>query len=158
MHRRKHVRQLVEGREIVERRRPADVFQIAKIGGAGHRNEDRLAATKRNALFRVAGMKGDFGRDRCDQRFDQRTVQMDTLAADIGTGAAPVLKCDIVPENDTDFLQNIQRGAVDPLDLLFVQRFGQWQAAGQARQHGVVGTGPQVAAFAAPASAAQVLL
>ena len=74
-------------------------------------------------------MKGDFGRDRCDQRFDQRTVQMDTLAADIGTGAAPVLKCDIVPENDTDFLQNIQRGAVDPLDLLFVHRFGQRQAA-----------------------------
>ena len=152
MHRRQHVRQLVKGRQIVQRRRAAHILKVAKIGRACHRDEDRLPPAKRHGLVRVAGMKRDLRRDGPDQRFHQPAVEMHPLAAHIGAGALPVPERDVVAEDNADLFKNIKRSGINTLDLFLVHRFGQRQPAGQGRQHRMIGAGAQVAALASSAA------
>ena len=152
MHGRQHVRQLVKGRQVVEGRRAAHILEVAKIGRAGHRDENRLPSAKGDGLFGVAGVKRDLGRDRLDQGFDQPAVQMHPFAAHIGAGLAPVLERDVVTEDNADLFQNVERGRVDALYLFLIHRFGQRQLSGQCRQHRMVRPGAQITAFAPSAT------
>ena len=67
MDRGQHVGKLVKIRQIVERRVTAHIVEIAQIGCAGHRDEDRMILAEWQVIGRVARVIGEGFGDRCDQ-------------------------------------------------------------------------------------------
>ena len=59
MQRRQHVAELVEHRQIVQRRVAAHIVQIAQERRAGHRHEDRVFTAQPHVLFRIARVVGE---------------------------------------------------------------------------------------------------
>ena len=85
-----HLRELVEHRQIVERRQAAHPLEILEIGRPGHRHEDRPPAPEGHGLGRVAGMERDLGGNGRDEVAHETAVEMHPLAAHIRARRAPV--------------------------------------------------------------------
>ena len=99
-------------------------------------------------------MERDLGGSRGDQLANQATIQAHALSVDLGAGAAPVGECDVVAKLDADLLQDHHRGGIDTLDLFFIERLDQRQAAPKRRQHLDIRCPPFVPARLAAPSAA----
>ena len=136
MKRREHMSELVEIRQIIERRPPPHIVEIAQVRRPGHRNEDRMVPPEGQGLRRVAGVIGECLRDGGDQLPHHAPVQMHPVPVPhIRAGALPVFDGDRVAEDDADILKDRHGGGVDLFDLLRVHRLGQRQPPLQSGQH-----------------------
>ena len=118
VHRGEHVAQLVKHGQVVEGGVAASVIEVAKKGCTGHRNENRVTAAQLNVFDRIAGMIGEFGRDRTDEVTHKAAVKIDAFADDFRPGLFPVRQCDPVSEYDAHVFENIHRRIVDSLDFV----------------------------------------
>ena len=135
MQRGQHVRQAVEVGQVGERRQTPPVVEIAHIGRAGHRHEDRVVGAERKVLRPVPRAVDKGRRDRRDQLAHEAAVEVNHLVHDLRADPSPVLQRDGVAEQDAHRLEDVHRGCVDPFDLFGVHRFDHRQAPLQRRQH-----------------------
>ena len=106
--RRHHMGELVEDAEVRDRGAAPDIFEVAQIRSARHRDEDGLFAAKLDVLGWISRVIGDVRRDRADQFHDQATIQMDAFASNIGANPPPVVQGNGITKDDADFLQDRQ--------------------------------------------------
>jgi hypothetical protein len=129
------------------------VVEVAQVGRAGHRHENRVPPAETDIVGGVPRRIGEIGRDRRDQVAHQPPVEIDPLAHHLRAHLAPVLQRDGVAELHADVFEDIHRGRVDLFDLGPVHHLAERQGPCEARQHGEIAGPAQRAAGGTSAAA-----
>jgi hypothetical protein len=129
--RRRHIGELHEIAEILQRRIAAVAVEIAHEGRAVDRREDRVVAADLDRFGRIARMLGELGRRGLQQFAAQPLGKMHPLALDVGTGLLPhAERFGVVAELDADFLQHAVGIGLDQRQALLVEHLVGLDGAG----------------------------
>ena len=146
VNRRQHLAELVEGRQVLQRRIAPHVLQVAQVGRSGHWHEDRVRPAKLDGLFGIAGVERDVGGNAGNQLPDVPSIKVHALAIHSRSCLLPVLQRNRVAEDHADLFEDAHGFVVNALDLLRIQRFDNRQVAGEGSQHGITALGSETAA------------
>ncbi len=118
----RHVAQLHEVAEILDRRIAPPALGVAHEGRAVDRREHQVVAADLDAALGVAGVLGDTARRRLAQLAGEAARDVHPLALHVGAGLLPALqRLGIVDEGDADLLQHRLGVGLDDLQRFFVE-------------------------------------
>ena len=124
MHRGQHVAELVKIRQVIQRRVPPRILQIAQIGRPRHRHKNGVVFAKGQVIGRVTRVVCEGLWNGRDQITHQTPVEIHHLADNLSPGALPVFQCDVIAKLNADVFQDIHRCRIDLFDLFGRHRLG----------------------------------
>ncbi len=133
VHGRRHVVELLQCVQIVERRVTPLAVEVAHERGAVGRRHHGMAVADRDRALGIARVVHVRRRDLADQFEQFVAAETHEIAVDLGAGPAPQLERLGILELDADLLDHAHREVVDPLDALAVGDFHQRDAAADFR-------------------------